>query len=752
MKHLVSALACCLVTACSFVDTDVEFNPEQGEERRYQVYSNAKMTLDTGRRTETLNTTSHQLLRYKVTDSGANSRFEVHIDYMQMRDGRGSGISSSYPAERNPEMHAIFSQGFEFTANLRSGDVTGFSALNKPVWQALLAERGAELEQEMKKLFSSSAFLSSIPARVGAVVQLPAYQGQADATLTVLQLTDTHLLARVASEQEGGKFYGHMLLERERGWLVRLALVAEMPFERYGYNGTVRSNVLMLEQQEQTGDLSQRFSFEHDFPSFEYEQQPALRPDDANKALTQQAVFPFDAGYFQQQEHQLHLVYQHDFAEPVAAGEFRLSNIIARNAEGIALPLQLGAMGSYSYPEQDGLYKSVRQNLLLGWNAPDELLQQVTQFSATAEYTAAKLVPLSLTPDPAKAVTAQYEDLQLELSPVPGDPLSYRLVSRGSDKHWLLQRYDGAEGATVQFARPQFAAQQSTAPDWLSAQEQTMLALASSVHHERIVLFTFKQLPPALTLYVNAVSDSSVFSKEISFLPLAQYEQNAAYPPAHEQLLYNEDSYGGFYDEFKDTAPPQPDPALLEPQIVNTYGLSLQLTAEQAAVCTLSISDAPKVNGHTLQWTLLNNSNSQPGAPAKHARYQLSTADGIRRNFYGIKLSSSLNCSGTPQWHTVDYQPQQNWLIDITRLPGIDTEQSVAEFMQHYRFLNAQGLPLAPLVLPSQIDDFYQQPLQQVLHKQRWFALLGRSQTIEQLSVSGEPVNKQWHSQLPALP
>ena len=179
MKYLVSAFACCVLSACSFVDTDVEFKPERGEERSYQVYSTAKITLDTGRRTETLNTTSHQLLRYKVIDTGPESRFEVLVDYMQIRDGQGGGVSSVEPAERNPEMHAIFSQGFEFTANLNSGSVTDFSALNKPVWQALLAERGAELEQEMKKLFGSAAFIGKIPASVGATVQLPADQGQA---------------------------------------------------------------------------------------------------------------------------------------------------------------------------------------------------------------------------------------------------------------------------------------------------------------------------------------------------------------------------------------------------------------------------------------------------------------------------------------------------------------------------------------------------------------------------------------------
>src|SRR5690606_24850081 len=105
-------------------------------------------------------------------------------------------------------------------------------------------------------------------------VQLPAYQGQADVRLTVLKVTDTHVLAKVESEQDDGKFYGQMLLERERGWLVRLTLIVEAPFERYGYSGTMRSNIMMFEQQPQLGDLSQRFKYNHDFPAFEYEAQP----------------------------------------------------------------------------------------------------------------------------------------------------------------------------------------------------------------------------------------------------------------------------------------------------------------------------------------------------------------------------------------------------------------------------------------------------------------------------------------------
>lgn len=91
----------------------------------------------------------------------------MHVDYMNMRDGQGSGVSSGQRVDRNPEMHAIFSQGFEFSLNLDDGSVKEFSALNKPVWQALLAERGAELEQELKSSLAHLPSLAPYPPKRG---------------------------------------------------------------------------------------------------------------------------------------------------------------------------------------------------------------------------------------------------------------------------------------------------------------------------------------------------------------------------------------------------------------------------------------------------------------------------------------------------------------------------------------------------------------------------------------------------------
>ncbi|MCI2962941.1 MULTISPECIES: hypothetical protein [Shewanella] len=747
MKYLVSVVACCLLSACSFGDADVEFTPEKGEERSYQLYSTTNITVDNGQRTETVNTSSHQLLRYKVLETGKNSRFQVHVDYMNMRDGQGSGVSSGQRADRNPEMHAIFSQGFEFTLNLDDGSVKEFSALNKPVWQALLAERGAELKQELKKLFSSSAFLSTIPAKAGAVVALPTYQGHTNAKLTVLQVTDTHVLAKVESDGEQAKIYGQLMLERERGWLAQLALVAEAPFERYGYKGTVRSNVIMLPQQRQLGDLTQRLGFDYDFPAFEYQKQPDFVLDDINKTLGIDAVFAYDAGYFNQQDDLLNLTYHHDFSGFKPEGGFSLTDITAHSADGTVLPLQLSKVGSYSYPEQDGFHQSVQQNLLIGWNAPNDLLAQVAEFRATAHYHGAKLVKLNLTPDPNKTVSLQYEDLQLELSPITDKPFSYLLKSRGgADKMWLYRRYDGAEGAMVHYLPPP-----ATGPDWLTSAEQNMLALTSSAQYETITQFTFAAAPSTLTLYVNTAADSGELTKNIRFIPTQDYAQNVAYPPAQQQLLYSDDMYASYDNQPQPSTPA--DPALLEPQIVAKYGVSMLLTSEQAAVCTLSVVDAPKVNGHTLQWTNTSaSSNTGFGAGLdKFVQYQLSSADGIRRNFYDIKVSSTLACTGTPKWQALAYQPEQSWLIDITQLPNLDATQTVADVMRRYRFLNAQNLPLAPAI-QDYGSDFYQRPLQQVLREQRWFVLAGRAAKIEQLTISGEPVNKQWVNIFPALP
>ncbi|MCG9963638.1 hypothetical protein [Shewanella cutis] len=745
MKYLVSVVTCFLLSACSFGDADVEFNPQKGEERAYQLYSNTKITVDNGGRTETVNAASHQLLRYKVIETGKNSQFEVYVDYLKMRDSQGSSVSSGERAELNPEMHAIFSQGFEFTLNIDDGSVKEFSALNKPLWQAQLAERGIELELELKKLFSSSAFINTIPAKVGAIVALPAYQGHANAKLTVLQVTDSHVLTQVESVGDQTKIYGQLLLERERGWLEQMALVAEVPFERYGYKGTMRSNVLMVPQQRRLGDLTQRVGLDYDFPALEYQKTPEVVLDDVNKPLTQDDVFHFDTGYFEQQDDLLNISYQHDFSGYKPEGEFRLTDITAHSADGSVLPIKLNKVGSYSYAEKDGFYRSVEQNLLIGWNAPAELLAQVVEFRAKAHYQGAKLVKLELKPDPTKTVTLQYKDLQLELSPIPDKPLSYLLKSRdATNKFWLAGRFDGAEGAMVKY---QFAL--ANGPDWLTSAEQNMLALVSSVNYESTTLFNFPAEPPMLTIYVNTAADSSELTKNVRFIPINDYVQNAAYPPVYQQTLYSDDMYASHDDQAQPAIPV--DPALLEPQMVAKYGVSLLLTAEQAAVCRLSVVDAPKVNGHTLQWTHISSNSSLGGGLDKLMLYQLTSADGIRRNFYDIQVSSTLACSGTPQWQALAYQPEQGWLIDITQLPNLDTNQTVADFMRQYRFLNAQNLPLAPAM---QVDssDFYQRPLQQVLREQRWFMLAGRAAAIEYLTISGEPVNKQWVNTFSALP
>lgn len=238
-------------------------------------------------------------------------------------------VRSSRNATANPEMHALLSHGFAVTADLKTGQVKQFTALNEPVWQAILAERGNEVEEELQKLFGSSAFVSRVLAKVGATVILPGYHGQDEVKHTVLRVTENHVSAQLDASPEGGQLYGQMLLSRERGWLEKLVLVLELPFEQYGYQGTICSQLAMVPDAVGQSSLFQQLDFGYQRPEFEYQAQPDFSLTQANQQLSKETIFSWDAGYFFQDDNQVNLSYQHDFSGIRAHGELRFDNLTA---------------------------------------------------------------------------------------------------------------------------------------------------------------------------------------------------------------------------------------------------------------------------------------------------------------------------------------------------------------------------------------------------------------------------------------
>ena len=747
MRSLFGLSLCVMLAACTNPNKDVEFSPVKGEERSYQVASRTFVSIDTGRGKEQMSSTSQQLARYKVVQTGKATQLELYIDYLKMQDGQ-SGFRSSRRASANPELHALFSEGFTLTADLEAGKVTHFAALNDDVWQALLKDRGTELEAELMKMFSAGTFINRIPAKVGANVTLPAYQGLTDASLTVLAVTEQHLVAQLLAQPNDGKLYGQLMLSRQNGWLEKMLIVADMPFERYGYQGRVRSQVVMMPDSEEYGNLFQQLEYDYQRPEFEYSAPPESSTVNAGAAPpAKEQVFPWPQGYFVQDDDLLSLSYQHDFSAE-QQGRLTLGPVSVINSAGETLPIQLKPFRTHTYTNDDLFVKSSQQQLLVGWNAPDELMNDVAQLRADAGFYPAELITLRIKPDPANTVTVSDAELTVTLSPVPDKPQTYKLTASGNERYQLLQRYDGAEGTMISYPGAEFSG-----PDWLTDKERNVLDLVMAPYYndaQHVTIFEFKQLPAELRLYANVYADKPLYRQSIQFLPQDKYPQADTLPPTNQYLLFDEDRFGQYAADDELSPPPVPqNPADVKPEPVNNFGLAVHLSAELAQLCTLTVVEAPEVSGQALVWQLVAQSPRQ--VLPKQVTYQLSTADGIRRYFYDIDVTTSLSCKGTPHWQRLDYTPEVSWLVDLNKLPEWEPGWTMATLLQRYRFLNHEGLALSP-VQSGWSYDLSEQQLSTQLHNEHYLRIQGRVMQIQQLTQQGEPVNRNWSYRFPALP
>ncbi len=756
MKHFLYAVAALVLCGSASAKETVSFTPAVGDHRSYQINTVNQIKSDRGYGAQTQKSLS--LLSYDITQADELLRLDLTTDFFAIKDSSSNVISSIDKKSDNPQWHQLMSEGFTLAVNADTGKVVEFKAKNEEVWLALLKRGGAELVEQMRDMLQTPALLVSVPAKVGTVVKLPEFRGQ-HASLRVIEVTENTLLATIEGEQKAGdstevehnysqkmnqRFYGNVLLERDTGWLISMGLVVDMKLP----SAKVRSIISMLPADRLVGDLSAKHSYYGSPFEFSANTSEAIDFDAVNRPLTKAQVLGYPQGYFSGAEGSIELNYAHNIAAITAEGQLRLKELRAFDENGKALDLKLWHFSGGDSLFNEGEFRNRTEYLALGWNEPILQLRKMREIRAQAEYVPAKVQIVTL-PLPVEAPRSFSQDgVSITISPVAGEAGNYKLQTVSTDNAWVKPFFDSTSDGTMTFVGPSTGLK--NAPDWLTAAERRILSLSLGEQSFTEMLLHFDNPPKTLTFYVNRLDESKTLTAPLSFVAPAVYAANSAYPPQLEEPLFYNDH---FYSGVKESAALN-DISQFKPKLKSEQSLAFSLPAEWAQACEISVTDAPEINHHPLIWYSEPERNSTRYLP-KTYDYVLATDDGIRRYFYGMDVTTQMQCRGTPKWQKLDYTfSDKPWLVEVGKIDSeIDLTQTAKQFLGRYRLLNQQNKPLT-LAEPRSggaitLDG---RPLKDLLIDNRWLRVTGRPVVIEQLVFSGVPSQQSWVTQFKPLP
>lgn len=755
MTRLLLGFIGLLLVSCSAERADtVSFKPEKGDEYHYRVYGNTVIDIDSSRGSEGITVSNDMLLGYKVVGVGDVVSFDISIDALKINGG-GTRITN-LNADREPAFRALMSQGFAVDVRLSDNKVTRFTAKNEKVWQAMLQDRGEQLQQELHKMMQTPGVSMSFPAKVGHSFKLAGYFNVPEMTLTVNEVTEQHVLLQVEATETDTRLFGYIRLHRDNGWIDRMAVLTEMPFDDGYSNGKARSVVLMIPQKQYSGDLSNldyyseepyEYTWPEDFPSDWLER--------ANRKPTEGAIFSQDTGVFSTEfyeEEALRLRYPHQMMPLLAEGALELTELRFLDIEGKPLPIETAPYFSFLASWFNDEYQSITPLNLKGWDMTTEQLARLDSIEAEAVYHYAQLKPVSLPVQATESSVLQYQDISARLEPLSGEKNTFFLTLTSGQTRWF-SFYMGLPAGTMVQMLPEHHSDQVA----MSVKEARLLSLgkhSGPVSHFKLI---FKEIPTDITLYVNEQTGEISSKGKLRFINEQAYATEDYVMPLQDEFLYQEDQFSQLTSEqdveslsLKDMPLPQPD----------NHALTLTLSAEQAALCELTVVEAPDVNGHTLRWQqVADNYYYSSDIKPKQQRWQLTSEDGIRQYFYDMKVTSRLQCDGDPQWTALPHNQRGSfWRLDITELdPELDVSMPLSQFIARYRFLNRNHKALALAYLPQQyegkaVDEQSMQRLQSILIDGRWLKIAGRAVVVEKLQIQGQAISREWTAEFAPLP
>lgn len=712
-----------LLCACT-PNTHVEFTPSKGDKADYWVQSSIEVKLGS----HTLHQHSSAMMHYEVTDVSPTLKLDLLPKYMTISGGE-SHFSSLQLADSDPDLYQLLSKGFEITLNNKTGEVLAFRGKDKESWQKAIERAGQQFADQLSQGLDSPGVLQRIPAQEGSKLTLEGFKGLRT-ELLVTKVTPEILEAELSANEGDSRLYGRIRLEREKGWLQHMVLILDTELQAMGQQGHSHLRIITA-RAEQLNELNEVGNLEQ-LPAFNDIERwntiktlpPELREEKSK--LSAKQLFQYGKGEFLADSEQVRLNLLLTGNKLPGYGEFSFKDMQALDAENKPVALEFATLSQFGpYQEEENLL--IQLDLLpMGWYQ-NEILHNITRFEANIDYTPLELVSVSSRWNPEQIQQLALADGTLTITPIDQQAGEYLLHFRSDSDGYLLPFFEGLDGE-FRYLTPKGG------PEWLNSMDRSLLFPGQQQLH-----LTLTQPPSEATFYAFKSGKHPAFSHKVHWVTREEFASDYTLPPmAPHYYLYAHTTQ----------TPIDFDPDNFSTQADTPQGVRLTLPADWASMCVVQVDGEVNYEQHPLQWIVQKESRD-----AQQVHFQLTTDDGIRRYFYGLKVPSLLHCESTPRWHQLDYHPSERpWLIPLAFFNDLDLQQSVPQFLQHYRLYNAQGSLLPLMDRHANILNSEEVPLSQAVVEDKYLRVAGKVTRISQLEYQGEALDIRWVNDFPPLP
>ncbi|WP_322405961.1 hypothetical protein U0358_08265 [Idiomarina sp. PL1-037] len=754
------AFSALLVVACSESGppTTLSFKPEDGEQRRYQLYSdtNIKVESSYGKRSERLKTM--MLLDYEVSDKSDVYSISMKPQFMRMEFPQGdfTSFEDDNRGSSGDSIRKMMDAGFTVDIDKDTSAMVDFIIHEEP---ENFGKQGLDpLQEILNDEFGRPGFITGLKVEKGATQLVELKSPLPEMTFKVEDFTNSTVTLSATGDNNEARVFGYVILDRATGWTERLTMIMDMPLpeELPVSNGSMRMVTSMFPEDWLYGQdlehLRYLEPFEIDNTDFS-ELNPNDRASDAE-------VFANNAGQLELYSGRVSMRYIHPGVsfEQMGSMSIKVKELTAKDHDGNPLDIDLYESAIFTYADiNNEKTETTIHALPLGWTDVVDNLGQMTSIEATLERyeTSYEIVDF---PIGKEGSSINMEGAEAILVPTEDDNV-FELTLTSTNDAYFDSQVNGVSGAVLST----FSKDESS-PQWVSDAESRALAITRSGRYSVKMQLTFEnELPETIELKFNHVTDNKISEKKVIFYDEETLRSDTTIAPVDTVPLFKSDEmeFSINDQELKFSMSALDE---LEPTSFDRPQLYLTLSPEQAAVCKLNAK--ARSEGNKSELVMRENADPNRRNVVSHLKmpkkvvYQLMTDDGVQRFIYDTDIALKLRCDGQPEWQSVDIAlGEKSWMIPVESLLGEDWEEqhaevAMSEFLRKYRFLNVNGKALA--VLPQNDEgysvDYLNTEFSDFVSDDGFLRIGGRVEKVEQLIAKGAPVKKEWIHQLPPMP